>query len=93
MSERIVDRIALPDSTTSIVLYDYMDEEFRDGRNIVKIDECGNVLWRATPPGGCSDCFMTVCMEGDEIIAHTWNCFRVRIDRDSGAVTILEFTK
>jgi hypothetical protein len=50
MSGQVIDRIDLPDAKGSIVLYDWMSDDVKDGRNLVKVDPEGHILWKATPP-------------------------------------------
>ena len=94
MSPQVLDRIDLPKNAGAVTLYDWMAEEVRDGRNLVKVDQDGRVLWKATPPlSGRQDCFTKMHWDGQTPTAHTWSCYRVSIDIDDGNVTILEFTK
>jgi hypothetical protein len=93
MSGREIDRVDLPDAGGSIVLYDWMSDEVKDGRNLVRVDPEGNIVWRASPPTGVSDCFTRMQWDGQTLSANTWSCYRVGIDPENGAVTVLQFTK
>jgi len=87
-------RIDLPDNAGSLLLYDWMTEEVKDGRNLMRVDSEGTVLWRASPPQtGVGDCFTHMGWDGHTLTANTWSCYRVAVNLDSGSVTVLEFTK
>lgn len=94
MSGQVIDRVDLAGKAGSIVLYDWMAEEVKDGRNLMRIDAEGNILWRASPPTrGMQDCFTRMQWDGRALTANTWSCHRVGIDPENGQVTVLEFTK
>jgi hypothetical protein len=94
MSGQVIDRVDLPDATGSIVLYDWMSDEVRDGRNLMRIDPEGNILWKASPPTtGRQDCFTWMHWDGQMLTANTWCGCRVGVDPQNGNVTVLEFTK
>jgi len=94
MSGQVIDRVDLADQAGSIVLYDWMAEEVKDGRNLMRIDVEGNILWKASPPtNNMQDCFTRIRWDGRALSANTWSCYRVAVDPDSGEVTVLEFTK
>ena len=89
--------IELPDTLGTVTLYDWMADELRDGRNLIRNMPNGSELWRAEPPfyreAGQQDCFTQVAWDGVELIAWTWSCFKVAVDVETGAVQILAFTK
>ena len=94
MSGQVIDRVDLADGAGSIVLYDWMAEEVKGGRNLVRVDADGNVLWKAAPPtNGMQDCFTRMLWDGRSLTANTWSCYRVSVDPQTGNVTVLEFTK
>lgn len=96
MSAAIFDQVELPDGLGTVTLYDWMAEEVRDGRNLIRADKEGRELWRAEPPfyrAGQEDCFTKVAWDGATLTAFSWSCYRVSINPISGAVTILAFTK
>lgn len=91
---RVFNRIELPENAGSITLFDWMAEEVKDGRNLVRADADGRVLWQAEPPTtGLKDCFTSMQWDGQTLTAFTWSCFEVAVDMQDGGVTILEFTK
>jgi len=94
MSARILSQVPIPASRDTIVLLDWTSDEARHGRNLVRITPEGQVVWRATPPeNGTLDSFVAVEWEGAVLTASTWSCYRVTVDVDSGAITVLYFTK
>jgi len=94
MSARKLSQVPIPASCDTIVLLDWMSDEAKDGRNLVRMTPEGQVVWRATPPENApQDSFVAVEWEGDVLTANTWNCCRVTVDVDSGAITVLYFTK
>lgn len=94
MSGQIIDRIDIADVAGSIILYDWMAEELKDGCNLMRVDADGNIIWKASPPTtGVQDCFTCISWDGRTLTANTWCGYRMRIDIQEGVVTILEFTK
>ena len=96
MHAPILDQIELPNSLGTVTLFDWMAEEVRDGRNLIRTDPEGRELWRAEPAffdQGQKDCFVQMAWDGEVLTASTWSCFRVSIDLATGATTTLEFTK
>ena len=97
MQPAILNRIELPGNLGAITLYDWMADEVRDGRNLIRTTPDGQEVWRAEPPfyheAGQQDCFTQVAWDGNNLSAHTWSCFRVAVDLDSGQVETLAFTK
>lgn len=94
MSGLVIDRVDLAGEAGSIVLYNWMAEDVKDGRNLMRVDAEGNVLWKASPPtNGTQDCFTRMQWDGRGLTANTWSCYRVSVDPENGKVTVLEFTK
>jgi hypothetical protein len=94
MSQQIIDRVDLTHEAGSIVLYDWMAEEVKDGRNLMRVDSEGKIIWKATPPTtGAEDCFTRMRWEGETLTANTWSGYRVSVNPRNGHVTVLEFTK
>lgn len=94
MSGQVIDRVDLADEAGSIMLYDWMAEDVKDGRNLTRVDADGNILWKALPPTtGMQDCFTRMHWDGETLTANTWSCHRVSVDLQNGDVTVLEFTK
>jgi hypothetical protein len=91
MAGQVIDRVDL-DRAGSILLYDWMAEEVKDGRNLMRVDAEGQILWKALPPD-IKDCFTRIEWDGQALTANTWSCYRVAIDPENGEVTVLEFTK
>lgn len=94
MPAPIFNRVNLADEAGSFVLYDWMADDVQDGRNLMRVDRDGNVLWKASPVDtGGRDCFVHLEWDGQTLLANTFSCYRVSIDPDNGDVTILHFTK
>jgi hypothetical protein len=70
-----------------------MLDDMKDGRNLVRVDPEGSILWRAKPAQGVPDCFMQMWWDGQTLTAHSWSGYRVGVDVESGGVTVLRFTK
>lgn len=93
MNAEVRQRIQFADGG-AITLYDWMAEEVRDGRNLIRTDASGVELWRATPPlGSQNDCFTNILPDPYQLKAGTWSGYEVAIDMDTGDVTVLAFTK
>ena len=93
MSQQIIDRVDLTPEAGSIVLYDWMAEEVKDGRNLMRVDPGGKIIWKASPPRASMDCFTRMQWEGQTLTADTWSGYRVSVDPQNGDVTVLKFTK
>jgi outer membrane protein assembly factor BamB len=95
MSDKIMDRIDLPDGEGSILLYDYMLEEVKDGRNLIRVDASGRIVWKASlpPVSANADCFVAVDLRGGKLTANTHSCYLVAVDIENGHSTVLTFTK
>ena len=94
MSGQVIDRIDLPDAKGSIVLYDWMSDDVKDGRNLVKVDPEGHTLWKATPPTrACKTASPGCSGTAKPSPPNTWSGYRVGIDLQSGGTTVLKFTK
>lgn len=94
MTGQEIGRVDLVDDAGSIVLYDWAAEAAKDGRNLVRVDPMGNVVWRASPPTtGMQDCFVRMQRDGQALTANTWSGYRVSVDLQSGDGAVLEFTK
>jgi len=91
IGEHLLDKVQLPDGS-SIVLLDWMAEMSKDGRNLMRLDVEGRVLWTASPLDS-TDCFVGIDWDGSELRANTMSCYRVSIDPNSGRVEVLHFTK
>ena len=50
MSAQIINRVDLPNEAGSIVLYDWMSDDVKDGRNLMRVDAEDGILLRASPP-------------------------------------------
>ena len=97
MKASVVDQFVLPNQLGSITLYDWMADEVRDGRNLIRTDQSGREMWRAEPTHygdrGTEDCFTKMDWDGHHLTAFTWTCYRVAIDIETGVVTTIGFTK
>lgn len=92
MCAHVLDRIDLPDSTGTVLLYD--PEGVVDGRNLVKVAPDGRLVWKAALPRADSrDCFVGMAWDGQTLTANTWSCYQVSADIQNGEVTALAFTK
>lgn len=70
-----------------------MAKEVKDGRNLVRVDVAGQVVWKAAPPTGSGDCFTSVHFDGNKLKAFSWSCYIVSVDILDGKVTIIAFRK
>ena len=50
MSGQIINCVDLPEEAGSIVLYDWMSDDVKDGRNLVRVDAEDGILLRVSPP-------------------------------------------
>jgi hypothetical protein len=65
MSGQITNRVDLPDEAGSIVLCDWMSDDVKDGRNLMRVDAKDGILLRATSPTtGIQDCFAQMRWDG-----------------------------
>lgn len=90
MAANILQQIELPEGI--VRLYDWMSPEVLHGQNLVMLCD-GQEVWKAVPPGGGTDCFTDISLEDGVLLAHTWSCYKVWIDVESGKITAQVFTK
>lgn len=92
----ILERARLLNDAT-VTLYDWMATDVRDGRNLIATNRQGTEIWRAMPvfygDPQQQDCFTAIRWDGVNLTAYTWSGYKVSIDPESGAVSVLEFTK
>lgn len=95
MKADVRDRIELPNNAGAVTLYDWMADEVRDGRNLIRRDANGAELWRATPPlrSGLKDCFTNMTWDGEKLSAYPFSGYEVVVDVTTGEVTVTAFTK
>lgn len=60
--------------------------------NLVRITPYGQVVWRASLPSS-SDVYVDVRLEGDALVANTWDGYFVVLDTETGESTRKEFVK
>jgi outer membrane protein assembly factor BamB len=82
----------VPGSADSVVLLDYMGGS-NDFANLFRIREDGTEVWRAKPPGSGPNAWTSAHLEGDEVVAHSWSGFTVRLDLATGEELGRVFTK
>lgn len=96
VNAEIFERAKLLNDLT-VTLYDWMAEDVRDGRNLIATDRHGVEVWRAKPvlfdDPSRKDCFTAIRWDGVRLTAHTWSCYKVSVDGDTGELSDLEFTK
>jgi len=96
MQAAILSSVELPRGG-AVTLYDWMADDVRDGRNLIRTAADGAEIWRAEPTfyeeAGQKDCFTQFSWDGSKLIAWTWSCYMVAVDIDTGAVETLAFTK
>jgi len=61
--------------------------------NLFCIDRDGNVAWIAPLPTSHDDTFVEISLGNDGLRAHSWSCYRLVLDPQSGKVLSEEFTK
>jgi hypothetical protein len=92
MPAEVLELIELPENAGSVVLCDWMAAEVQDGRNLLRTDQSGRVLWKARPPQ-TGDCFVGIQWDGQALRAHTWSGYLVSVDIGDGSVIVTNFTK
>ena len=88
--ESVANGISLPDGSGQLELPDAEDGYV--SAVICKRPD-GTVRWRALPPEGASDAWVTIRLDGDEVVTNSWSCWRVRFDLATGTETGRLFTK
>ena len=93
MSGQIINCVDLPEEAGSIVLYDWMSDDVKDGRNVMRVDAEDGILLRASPPTtSIKDCFAQMRWDGQALTANTRSCYRTGVDVHDAGVTVVEFT-
>jgi hypothetical protein len=63
-------------------------------RNLLRLSAGGAVRWRAELPERGTDFYSSVAWgPGDQLLAHSWSCYSVRIDPEDGRIMDAIFTK
>lgn len=98
MSET-VSSVELLDGSGKVVVFDWSDRSepwsARSLENLVCFNTDGTVRWKAKPPRelGGPDCFTSVWLQGGSILAHTWSCYCLWLDPETGRILQRVFTK
>jgi len=61
--------------------------------NFFRRRQDGTEVWRATPPGRGTNTWTAARIEGDEVVAHSWSGFVVRLNLASGIELNSTFVK
>ena len=97
MDATIRQKLDLPGGDGAVTLYDWMADDVRDGRNLIRTDQSGHEMWRAKPvlygEPRHEDCFTDMYWDGASLTAQTFSGYRVAVSLSDGSVSILEFTK
>jgi hypothetical protein len=90
MTGQVIDRVDLSEGREALCF----TTGCRVGRNLMRVDPMGGILWKARPPTtGTPDCFTRMQWHGQTLTADTWSRRRVGIDLKKGSVTVLAFTR
>lgn len=84
--------LCVPGSSDEVVLLDYMDGP-NVFANLFRRREDGTEVWRAVPPGTGTNAWTQAQIEGDEVVAHSWSGFVVRLDLATGIERDSTFVK
>lgn len=60
--------------------------------NLLCIDVNGQSTWIAVLPTS-TDAFLDVSLSSEGLVAHTWSCMKIFLDKNSGSEINREFTK
>jgi len=87
--------IELPENESAIVLLNYYQWDESRGFNLVKIDKIGKVLWQATEKTGqmSKELISDIQLKENILFANTWNGDLLKVDKETGSLTPLCFTK
>jgi hypothetical protein len=85
---------SIPGSEHGLALYDYYRPRKRSGpfQNLVRVQADGSIIWRASLPTG-DDTYTAAEMDGEKLVAWSWQCYRVQIDIETGRILEQTFTK
>jgi hypothetical protein len=61
--------------------------------NLLRASVDGVVIWIAQAPGSRKDSFVEVRLEGETLVANTWDCFACNVDLSNGSVSKAALTK
>ena len=89
MTDKILN---VPGSADSVVLLDYVGGP-NVFANLFRGRDDGTEVWRATPPGSGPNAWTNARLEGEEVVAHSWSDFTVRLDLATGEELGRVFTK
>jgi hypothetical protein len=84
--------IAVPGRPDVIVIGDTEDRVVRYAI-LRRLTSDGAEVWRAAPPNGAADGWISDRVEGGDVVARSWSSYTVRLHLDTGAERERLFTK
>jgi hypothetical protein len=85
--------VQLPADMGWLILLD-PDRRVGGFHNLLRVDANGMEIWRAKPREDSRyDFFVDITVDGGELIAWAWSCYRLVIDPVTGETTHSEFAK
>jgi hypothetical protein len=86
--------IDMPDGSGKLIVLNWSSDGPKRLRNLVRVDTAGDEIWTAESPQGISpDCFTNVSVGDGAIHASTWSGSNVLLDRGTGKIVAVKFTK
>ena len=78
-------------SDDRLVIDDGEDPALRGSLALIRAD--GSDVWRVMPPDGATDRWTEARLDGEQVSAFSWSCYRVVLDAATGAELSRVFTK
>jgi hypothetical protein len=89
----MLSQVPIPDSDDVLDLEPTADG-FGDAVSIGRARNDGSMAWSALPPGGAPhDVWTDVRLDGQRVRAHSWSCYEVVLDLESGRKIMRTFVK
>lgn len=88
-------RMSIPGSPDFIQLIPYHSlGRPKHFQNLSRCSTSGRIVWTAElPTRSENDAYVEAQIEGNQVIAWSWSCFRVKLNLESGVIEDTVFTK
>lgn len=82
-----------PDGKDLVLLFDPGPPGYKTVGNLARVTLAGEVLWWAELTDTGRDAYIAVRVDGDKIVATSWECYKCEIDMRSGRILSKAFAK
>jgi len=83
----------IPASDDCVVLLDYSARPTQYFENLLRLTSVCKIVWRAKYPADEHDFYVCVGWSDNELVAHTWNGYKVLLNPETGMTISSTFVK